>query len=70
MFNIMNAPHRKQDEKTGHEPPQGVPVWVRCDGYRCLAVKDRNGQWRVFFNNEPLAGEVQVINDQMSLKKR
>ena len=51
--------------KTVHDPPDGEPVWVRCEGFRCLAVRDR-GQWRMLYNNKPLAGEVNVIDDQMT----
>jgi hypothetical protein len=65
----MDPPHHKVDEKTVHLPPYGEPVWVRCEGFRCLAVRDHHGQWRTFFNNEPLTGEIQVIDDKKKWKK-
>ena len=61
----MNTHQLAMGENIVHEPPCGEPVWVRCEGFRCLAVWDR-GQWRTLYNNEPLAGEVKVIDDQMT----
>jgi len=62
----MNTPHQAMGENTVQEPPCGEPVWVRCEGFRCLAVRDDHGQWRMLGNNKPLAGEVNVIDDQMT----
>jgi len=41
------------------------PVWVsvESDHYRTLAVRDRQGKWRCFANNEELPEPVRVLSD-------
>jgi hypothetical protein len=39
----------------------GEPVWVRCDGFRCLAVQDRHGKWRSFCSGKELPDLVEVL---------
>ena len=60
----MDPPHHKVDEKTVHQPPYGEPVWVRCEGFRCLAVRDQHGRWRTFYDGKLLTGEIKVIENQ------
>lgn len=53
-------------KKDGHgpSPSQAVksePVWVQCNGYRCLAVKDEVGNWRKYHNRSPLPDVVRVL---------
>ena len=62
----MNTPHHTMGENTVHEPPCGEPFWVQCEGFRCLAVRDHHNQWRMLYNNKPIAGEVNVLDDQMT----
>jgi hypothetical protein len=44
--------------------PINGPVWVQCDGYRCLAVLDRNGTWKSFFDGKELTDFVNVCAAQ------
>lgn len=62
----MDVSRQKVDEKAMHGPPGIEPVWVQCEGFRCLAVRDHHGQWRTLSDNTPLSGEVKPINDQMT----
>jgi hypothetical protein len=38
----------------------GVPVWVQCPGFRCLAYQDAAGGWRTFFRGETLSQAVPI----------
>ncbi len=40
----------------------GEPVWVQCEGFRCLAYLNHRGEWRVFSNNAKLPDTVKVLN--------
>jgi len=44
---------------------QGVaidePVWVQCDGFRCLAYLNRRGEWRAFSSGEKLPKILRVL---------
>lgn len=44
--------------------PETEPVWVQCEGYRCLAYLDREGFWRVFSNGKRLPDSVRVLDDE------
>jgi hypothetical protein len=39
----------------------GEPVWVQCEGFRCLAFQDKQGVWRAFYDRSKLPGPVKVI---------
>jgi len=41
--------------------PPAVPVPVQCEGFRCLAYRDKSGNWINYHSGEPLKGAVQVI---------
>lgn len=43
-----------------HLPP-AVPVHVQCEGFRCLAYRDKSGAWINYHNGEPLKGTVRII---------
>ena len=47
------------DERRLPEP--GEPVWVQCQGYRTLAVRDEKGKWRTVGKGEELTGPVKVL---------
>ena len=36
----------------GALPVLGVPVQVQCDGFRCMAYRDREGRWVDLFSRE------------------
>jgi hypothetical protein len=45
-----------REELSGGEelPSPGVPVWVQCEGYRCLAARDENGAWLSYPGRKPI----------------
>ena len=49
------------DTKYGPLPPPGRPVQVQCDGFKCMAVLNKQGQWIEFFTHEPLVRVFGVI---------
>jgi hypothetical protein len=53
-------------QKAERRLPLAVPVHVQCDGFRCLAYRDKNGQWINYHNDEPLTGEVRVVEYKSS----
>ena len=36
---------------------------VQCVGFRCMAYRDSKGQWRDYFNDDEIAGEVTIISE-------
>ncbi len=38
--------------KYGPLPVLGVPVQVQCDGFKCMAFRDRQGRWVDLFTRE------------------
>jgi hypothetical protein len=36
----------------GPLPSTGVPVQVQCDGYKCMAFRDREGRWVDLFSRQ------------------
>jgi hypothetical protein len=53
------------DKKSVRWSAEEKPVWVQCEGFRCLAVHDRQGRWRMFFNDELLTGVISVIDTEI-----
>ena len=53
---------RREKEINGEVVGQdlGKPVWVQCPGFRCLAYRDGQGNWRTFFQGDVLADAVSV----------
>lgn len=39
-------------KKYGSLPAFGLPVLVQCDGFRCMAYRDREGRWVDLFSCE------------------
>ena len=60
----MNTSGGKTGEEAVQEqlPPIGEPVWVQCDGFRCLAYLDTKGAWRTFYDDSKLSGILKVLN--------
>ena len=53
----------KLDEKNGQLMPRSNDyVLVQCDHFRCLAYRDRKGQWRNVFSNEELPEVKEVLS--------
>ena len=47
--------------KAGKQVPLAVPVQVQCEGFRCLAYRDKHGTWINYTSGEPLKGAVRVV---------
>jgi hypothetical protein len=41
--------------------PLAVPVHVQCGGFRCLAYRDKRGNWINYHTGECIEGPVRVI---------
>jgi hypothetical protein len=41
----------------------GEPVWVQCNGFRCLAYLNQNGEWRAYSSGAKLSDVVKVLNE-------
>lgn len=59
----MRASKPNSGVKRGTEglPATGEPVWVQCEGFRCLAVMTPKGKWKTFYDGKQLFGVVKVI---------
>ena len=43
--------------------PVGQMVMVQCEGFRCLAYRDRDGKWRDAIRNSELTAVMEVLSD-------
>lgn len=61
----MNTPFEKVEEDSvqTQRVAAGKPVWVQCEGYRCLAYLNHRGEWRALANNAKLTDVVRVLSD-------
>lgn len=59
----MNTSKKRGESVQEQRVPVGVPVWVQCDGYRCLASLDQKGQWRTYSDGSKLPGIVKVLGE-------
>ena len=61
---IMNT--RRGEMGREHVQTKGVgvgePVWVQCEGFRCLAYLNHKGEWRVYSDNAKLPDTVKVLS--------
>jgi hypothetical protein len=46
----QNPPSPKPE--FGPLPKPGLPVQVQCDGFKCMAFRDKEGRWVDFFSHE------------------
>ncbi len=37
--------------------------WVRCKGFRCLAIPTKDGKWKCFATGEELSDVIEVLPD-------
>lgn len=49
------------DPVYGPLPPSGVPVQVQCRGFKCMAYRDKEGNWMDFFTRKFLPGVLGVV---------
>ena len=45
----------------GPLPALGLPVQVQCNGFKCMAFRDKQGNWKDFFTLESLPGVLGVV---------
>jgi hypothetical protein len=58
----MNDEVRKTSEPSyGPLPAPGVPVQVQCDGFKCMAYRDKEGKWMDFFTHKFLPHVLGVV---------
>jgi hypothetical protein len=43
-------------------PSHGEPVWVQCEGYRCLAFLAKDGKWKDFNSNKELGKVFKILS--------
>lgn len=44
-------------------PPAGdFGVLVQCEGFRCLAFRDRDGKWRDYYGGTILRGRIEMVD--------
>jgi hypothetical protein len=48
-------------DKFGALPVAGVPVQVQCNGFKCMAFRDREGRWVDLFSREFLPHVLGVV---------
>ena len=60
----MDTPRGKVDKERVQTKriAVGEPVWVQCDGFRCLACLDARGEWRTYADNVKLANVVKILD--------
>jgi len=62
----VNTSDHKFGEKSVKEQISGVgePVWVQCKVSGCLAVMDKNGNWKKFYDGVQLSGVIKALSNQ------
>jgi len=45
----------------GPLPVPGLPVLVQCDGFKCMAYRDKEGRWVDFFSRKYLGRVLGVV---------
>ena len=61
----MTTSNEGLGEKKVHKKKlrDGEPVWVQCEGFRCLAFQDKQGQWRAFFYRSEFPRVLKVLGN-------
>jgi hypothetical protein len=49
---VQDKTQEFKSNKYGALPVLGVPVQVQCEGFRCMAYRDREGRWVDLFSRE------------------
>ena len=61
----MDSSNRKL-EGTDKTMRPGEPVWVQCEGYRCLAFQDKKGDWWSFYDRTRIPNVLKVLDHSQS----
>jgi hypothetical protein len=51
----------KTKPRYGPLPALGLPVQVQCDGFKCMAFRDKEGKWVDLFTRKSLSHVLGVI---------
>ena len=58
----VNDEVRKTNQSVyGPLPPLGLPVQVQCSDFKCIAYRDKDGNWMDFFTRKFLPGVLGVV---------
>jgi len=55
-------PNAEGEEAVKRPPAYDQLFWVQCKDHRCLAYRDKNGNWINFYTGKKLADFICVIN--------
>jgi len=61
---MVSGDNKSSDAQKEETSPTVVPVQVQCEGFRCLAYRDKDGTWKDFHTGKTLVGNVRVIEYQ------
>jgi hypothetical protein len=50
--------HKAGEPLSSYQPVVGHRYWVQCEEFRCMAVMDHDGKWKIFHSGKPLTSEV------------
>jgi hypothetical protein len=56
---------REQPEKSASDESTkaGTSFLVQCNGVRCMAFRDQDGNWRNYFSRELLEGAINIVDE-------
>lgn len=57
----MKEPSEQPDLEETNTPREGTLAIVQCDGFRCMAIFDREGKWRDAVRKTELPRVIRVI---------
>ena len=57
----MDDEFQKTKPLYGPLPVLGLPVEVQCDGFKCMAFRDKEGKWVDLFSRKFLSGVLGVV---------
>ena len=52
----------QKDKKREKLPPVAQTALVQCQGFRCLAYRDKEGKWRSFHRPGEVLGVIKVLD--------
>jgi hypothetical protein len=55
-------PNPQEGIPAGQLPEVGMPYWVQCKDFRCLAVVDKHDKWRIYATGESLIGVTKIYD--------
>jgi hypothetical protein len=63
LISIVNVQDELEKSKPryGTIPIAGVPVQVQCDGFKCMAYRDKEGRWIDLFTRQLLSRVLGVV---------